>query len=123
MSEVTYRKVKLAGEEYVLKLGFNAISKIEEYYNKGIFNVVSEETLGFNSTRVFLWAGMLWQNPRLKPDHVGDMIEKDMEENDEFDLGELMELSTQILTESRAFKILAKQSEKEDKESKNEKTA
>ena len=123
MSEVTYRKVKLAGEEYVLKIGFNAISKIEEYFNKGIFGVVSEETLGFNSTRVFLWAGMLWQNPKLKPDHVGDMIEKDMEENEDFDLGELMKLSTQILTESKAFQILAKRSEKEAKETKNEKTA
>ena len=123
MSEVTYRKVKLAGEEYVLKMGFNAISKIEEYYNKGIFGVINEESLGFNSTRVFLWAGMLWKNPGLKPDHVGEMIEKDMEENEEFDLGELMKLSTQILTESKAFKILAKRSEEENKESKNEKTA
>lgn len=124
MSEATYRKVKLDGEEHVLKIDFNAISEIENYFDKGIFSVISEETLGFNSTRVFLWAAMLWKNPKLKPQHVGAMIEKDMEDNEDFDLGELMKLSTQVLTESKAFKMLAKRAEKaQDKESKNEITA
>ena len=124
MSEATYRKVKLDGEEHVLKMDFNAISEIEKYFNKGIFNVIEEEAIGFNTTRVFIWAGILWKNPKLKLHHVGSLIEKDMEEDEDFDLQELMKLSLEVLTESKAFKLLAKQAEKKaDKESKNEKTA
>ena len=126
MSEATYRKVKLDGEEHVLKMDFNAISEIENYFDKGIFSVVEEETIGFNTTRIFIWASMLWKNPKIKPHHVGSMIEKELEENEEFDLQELMKLSTMVLTESKAFKILVKRAQKateEEKETKNEITA
>lgn len=124
MSEATYRKVKLDGEEHVLKMDFNAIAEIENYFNKGIFNVVEEESIGFNTTRVFIWAGMLWKNPKLRLHHVGTMIEKDMENDEEFDLQGMMKLSLEVLTESKAFKLLAKRAEKAaEKESKNEITA
>lgn len=124
MSEATYRSVKMNGEEHVLKMDFNAISEIEQYFNKGIFNVIEEEAIGFNTTRVFIWAGMLWKNPKLKLHHVGTFIENEMEENDDFDLQELMKLSLEVLTESKAFKLMAKRAGKDkEKESKNEKTA
>lgn len=124
MSEATYKKVKLDGEDHVLKMDFNAIAEIEKYFNKGIFNVIEEETIGFNTTRVFIWAGMLWKNPKIKLHHIGSMIEKDMEENEDFDLQGMMKLSLEVLTESKAFKLLAKRAEKAtEKETKNEITA
>lgn len=108
MSEATFKKIRLNGEDQILKYGFNAISELEEYYNKGIHAIVNEETIGFNTVRSILWAGMLWKNPSLKVHHVGSMLEKEMEENDELDFNELMEKAIDALYNSKAFKLISK---------------
>jgi hypothetical protein len=118
MSEATYKKITLNGEEHVLKFDFNAISELEQYYNKGIFAIVSEETMGFNTVRNIFWAGMLWKNPNLKPHHVGTMLEKDIEENNVFEFDKLMETAIDALYKSKAFKLLST-NKKADKNEKN----
>lgn len=115
MSEATFKKIKLNGEEYVLKFDFNAISELEEYYKKGIHAVVSEETMGFNTVRNIFWAGMLWKNPTIKPLHVGKLLEDDMETNDDFDFEKMMETAIEALYDSKAFKLLSKGSKKKGK--------
>jgi hypothetical protein len=109
MSQATYKKIKLNGEDHVLKFDFNAISELEEYYDKGIHAIVSEETAGFNTIRNIFWAGMLWKNPNLKTYHVGRMIEEEIEQNDEFDFDKSMETAIEALFSSKAFKLLTKQ--------------
>jgi hypothetical protein len=106
MSEATYKKVRLNGEDHILKYGFNAISELEQYYGKGVHSIVTEETIGFNTVRSFLWAGMLWKNPSLKVHHVGQMIEDELESNDEVDFNDLMKIATEALFKSKAFKLL-----------------
>ena len=118
-NNATYRKITLNGEDHVLKYDFNAISELECLYDKGIFRVVTEETMGFNTIRSILWAGMLWRNPQLKVHHVGNMLEQEMDENEDFDFTELMKFTTEVLYTSKAFKLLAKRAEKEEKEGKN----
>jgi hypothetical protein len=115
MSQATYKKITLTGEDYVLKYDFNALSELEEYYKKGIHAVVSEETIGFNTVRNIFWAGMLWKNPTLKPHHVGKMLEDELEQNDEFDFDELMKTAIDALYSSKAFKVLSK-TKKDDTE-------
>jgi hypothetical protein len=114
VSEATFKKVTLSGEDHVLKFDFNAIAELEQFYNKGIHAIVSEETIGFNTVRNIFWAGMLWKNPNLKPYHVGRMLEQDLEENENFEFDKLMELAIDALYNSKAFKLLAnnKKSEK-----------
>lgn len=111
MSEATYKKITLNGDVHVLKYDFNAISELEEYYNKGIHAVVSEETIGFNTVRNIFWAGMLWKNPTLKPHHIGKMLEDDLNQNEEFDFDELMKTAIDALYSSKAFKLLSKKQE------------
>jgi hypothetical protein len=118
MSEATYKKVTLNGEEHVLKYGFNAIAELEEYYGKGIFSIVNEDSIGFNTVRSILWAGMLWKNSQLKVNHVGAMLEKEMEENEDFDLQSWMEITLESLSKSKAFQLLAKRANG-DKKGKN----
>jgi hypothetical protein len=114
MSDVSYKKVVLNGEDHILKFSFNAISELEEYYDKGIFSIVTEESVGFNTVRSIVWAGMLWKNPNLKVHHVGSMLEKEMEENENFDLSKWMEISTEALYKSKAFKLLSNRAKGDD---------
>jgi hypothetical protein len=116
MSEATFKKVRLNGEDHVLKFDFNAIAELEEYYDKGIHAIVSEESAGFNTIRNIFWAGMLWKNPNIKVHHVGIMLEKDLEVNDEFDFDKLMEKAIDALFSSKAFKLLSKKVEQNNKE-------
>lgn len=119
MSEATYKKVKINGEVHVLKFDFNAISELEEYFDKGIHSIVSEETAGFNTIRTIFWAGMLWKNPTLKVHHVGKMLEQDIEENEEFDFDGMMEIAIKALFESKAFKLLSKRLDQKEKQKKS----
>jgi hypothetical protein len=114
MSDATYRKIKLNGEDQILKFGFNAISDLEAHYDRGIWSIINEERIGFDLVRTVLWAGMLWRNPQLKVHHVGQLIEKEMEENEEFDFESLQTTTLEALIESRAFKILRKRAKGED---------
>ncbi|MDP1419230.1 tail assembly chaperone [Peribacillus simplex] len=111
MTQATFSKIKINGEEYILKFTFNAISDLEEHYQKGIFSVVQGATIGFNTVRNFYWAGMLWKNPNLQPHHVGAMLEQEMEENEDFDIQEHMEEAVKALTNSKAFKLMMKRAE------------
>lgn len=110
----TFKKIKLNGEDHILKYGFNAISELEEYYDKGIHSIVTEEVIGFNTVRSIIWAGMLWKNPNLKVHHIGQMLEQEMEENEEFDLQDWMKTAIEALYNSKAFKMLTKRADGEN---------
>jgi hypothetical protein len=121
MSEVTFKKIVLNGESHILKFDFNAIAELEEYYNKGVHAIVSEETIGFNTIRNIFWAGMLWKNPNLKPHHVGKMLEEDLEVNEDIEFDKLVELALQALFSSKAFKLLSKTPEQKVEKKSNKK--
>ncbi|TCN25481.1 hypothetical protein [Mesobacillus foraminis] len=110
----TYKKVKINGEDHILKYGFNAISDLEAYYDKGIWTIINEERMGFNLIRTILWAGMLWNNPQLKVHHVGQLLEKEMEENEEFDFTTVQQTTLEALIESKAMKLLSKKAKGDD---------
>lgn len=122
MSNATFKKLTLNGEDHILKMDYNAISELEMYYGKNIFSVVDEEKAGFNTARSIIWAGMLWKNPTLKVHHVGKMLEEALE-NGEHDLNGLMKISIEALFKSKIFSNMKKKTDEElleEADSKNE---
>ena len=78
----TYQKVVLNNKEYLLKYDFNASCDIEEVYGKGVYSVLNEEQVGFKLARTFYWAGLKWKYPGLTLQVVGNMLGKEIQEND-----------------------------------------
>lgn len=120
--DFTYNKIKLNGEEHILKMNFNAIRNLEKEYDRGIFGIIREEQMGLNLIAAILWSGLLWKNPNLEVKHVADLIDQDIESNDDFDFEKLSKFAMKLLTESKIFKLLSN-GNKKDKETKNDQTA
>lgn len=80
MSERSFVEVELGGKTRLLKYDFNAICEIEERTGKGVAAIFSEQNVGFNTIRLFLWAGLKWKIPGLQPQQVGQWLQQEMEE-------------------------------------------
>lgn len=61
-------------EEYLLKYDFNSVADIEEYFRKGIGQILSEEMMGFNTIRVFYWVGLRWKLKGLTIQKTGQIL-------------------------------------------------
>jgi hypothetical protein len=80
MSERTFVEVELGGKARLLKFDFNAICEVEERTGKGIAAIFSEQQVGFNTVRLFLWAGLKWKIPGLQPQQVGQWLQQEAEQ-------------------------------------------
>lgn len=80
MSERSYVEVELGGKTRILKYDFNAICDIEERTGKGVAAIFSEQNVGFNTIRLFLWAGLKWKIPGLQPQQVGQWLQQEAEQ-------------------------------------------
>jgi len=67
-------KVEMNDEEYLLKYDFNSVADIEEYFRKGIGQILSEEMIGFNTIRVFYWVGLRWKLKGLTIQKTGQIL-------------------------------------------------
>lgn len=67
-------KVEMNDEEYLLKYDFNSVADIEEYFRKGIGQILSEEMMGFNTIRVFYWVGLRWKIKGLTIQKTGQIL-------------------------------------------------
>jgi len=79
MSE-QYVQVEIGGKTRLLRYDYNAICDIEEKFGKGVAAIFSEEQVGFNTVRLFLWAGLKWKDPGLTAQRVGQWLQKEAEE-------------------------------------------
>lgn len=80
MSERSFVEVELGGKTRILKYDYNAVCEIEERTGKGITAILTEGGLGFNSVRLFLWAGLKWKIPGIQPQQVGQWLQHAAEE-------------------------------------------
>lgn len=96
----TYKRVMLDGKEKLLKLDYNSVSDLEEYYNKGFHAILSEEQIGFRLVRAFYWAALKWKEPGLTMDKVGYWLNKEIQETDK-NIGDLMAPVMDALKKSR----------------------
>ena len=67
-------------DERRLKYGHNALCEFENELGKPIGSLFSEEQVGFNTIRVLLWAGLIWETPGLTVDEAGQLIDQVPEE-------------------------------------------
>jgi len=101
MSERAYVEVELGGKTRLLKYDFNAICEIEERTGKGVAAIFSEQSVGFNTIRLFLWAGLKWKLPGLQPQQVGQWLQQEAEQG-----RQPMEFMQPILIALKRAKIL-----------------
>ena len=101
MSERSFVEVELGGKTRLLKYDFNAICDIEERFGKGVAAIFSEQSVGFNTIRLFLWAGLKWKLPGLQPQQVGQWLQLEAEQG-----RQPMEFMQPILIALKRAKIL-----------------
>ncbi|CAM3876748.1 hypothetical protein COLU111180_11985 [Cohnella lubricantis] len=79
MSERSFVEVELGGKSRLLKYDFNAVCEVEERTGKGVAAIFSENSVGFNTVRLFLWAGLKWKIPGIQPAQVGQWLQQEVE--------------------------------------------
>jgi len=79
MSERAFVEVELGGKTRLLKYDFGAICEVEERTGKGVAAIFSEQNVGFNTIRMFLWAGLKWKIPGLQPQQVSQWVQQEIE--------------------------------------------
>lgn len=102
-------KVHMNDEEYYLKYDFNSVADIEEYFRKGIGQILSEEMMGFNTIRVFYWVGLRWKIKNLTLQKTGKILGEYLAEGGDFEY--LVEKMQEALEKA---KIIKSQEEDED---------
>ncbi|NTX58759.1 hypothetical protein HR086_46485 [Myxococcus sp. CA039A] len=78
-----YVEVEIGGKTRLLRFDFNAICEIEERTGKGVAAIFSEQSVGFNTIRLFLWAGLKWKIPGLQPQQVGQWLQEEAEKGNQ----------------------------------------
>ena len=101
MSERAFVEVELGGKTRLMKYDFNAICDIEEKFGKGVAAIFTDQQVGFNTIRLFLWAGLKWKLPGLQPQQVGQWLQEEAEQG-----RQPMEFMRPILEALRRAKIL-----------------
>jgi hypothetical protein len=99
---IGYKKVELDGKELLIKFDYNAACDLEEMFGKGIAGILKEEQIGFKLVRAFYWAGLKWKNPGLTIERVGNMLGKEIQENDK----NVMELMGPVMEALKKSKLL-----------------
>lgn len=98
----SFKEVTLNGNEHILKFDYNAVSDLEEIYNKGIAGILKEEQIGFRLVRTFYWAGLKWKIPGLTLERVGTMLGKEIQENGK----DVMSLMEPVMSALKASRLL-----------------
>lgn len=95
-------KVHMNDEEYYLKYDFNSVADIEEYFRKGIGQILSEEMMGFNTIRVFYWVGLRWKIKNLTLQKTGKILGEYLAEGGDFEY--LVEKMQEALEKAKIIK-------------------
>ncbi len=75
------------GNTHTLKYGYNAICELEEASGKPIQALFSEDSVGFSTIRLLLWAGLRWKNNGLTKQQVGFLCDELVENGTFQDVG------------------------------------
>jgi hypothetical protein len=73
-----YVEVDIGGKVRLMRFDYNAVSDVEEKMGKGIPSIFSEQNVGFNTIRMFYWAGLKWKNPGLTPQLAGNWLQDEL---------------------------------------------
>lgn len=67
-----------ADKERHIKYGMNAFVRLERELGKPLTSMMSDET-SLEELRTMLWVGLMWEDKKLTPDKVGDIMDEVME--------------------------------------------
>ena len=104
MASITgYEKVILCGREYMLKYNLNTVADMEEHYGKGIAAMLTEEQIGMNLIRTFYFYGLKWAYHDITIQKVGDLLNRELVENESANFGTLLQPAMNALKKSRVL--------------------
>lgn len=86
-----------ADKEYVLEYRFKSIRQLEAAAGKSISELLSNK-MGFETMGLFIWAGLLVHNKDISVEQVDDIIDKYLDEGNDF--SSLMEMATQAFEDA-----------------------
>jgi hypothetical protein len=97
-----YVEIAIGGKIRKLRYDFNALADLEERAGSGIAALVASGNMGYNTIRLFLWAGLKWEDKGLTPARVGTWLQEFLEGGGE--IATLMEYVTHALKVSGVTK-------------------
>jgi hypothetical protein len=95
-----------------LRFSINALADLEQHLGIGPAQIFEEGRVGFLTIRGLLWAGLRWEDKRLTPERVGDLIETFIEKGGS--LEGLMEPVSRALNSSGVIRVQQADSEESD---------
>lgn len=115
MSALTgYEEVTLCGKKYMLKYNLNIVCDMEEYFQKGIAAVLTEDQVGLRLVRAFYYYGLKWQFHDITFEKVGSLLGKELRENPEANFASLLQPAMSALKKSRVLGGEPPKTEEED---------
>jgi hypothetical protein len=87
-------------KEYQLKYTMKSVKALERKTGKPFQRIMAEDNLGFIEMGLFIWAGLLHQNPILTEAQTDDIIQKFLETNEDEDITVLIEKASKAFEES-----------------------
>jgi hypothetical protein len=97
------QEFELDGKMKRLKYDFNALADAEEVSGMGLFNMLSQDKIGFNTIRLLMWAGLKHEDRGITTERAGMIIKAMMGEG--HDLDSIMNLILSALNKSGLFPV------------------
>ena len=79
-----YEVIEVNGEQKMLRYDFNAVADLEEKFDTGIMELMTEKRIGFSVIRGLLWAGLKWKDKGLTLERAGKIAQAMMAEGQTF---------------------------------------
>jgi hypothetical protein len=97
-----YVEIIVGDDVKYLRFDLNAIADIEDHFDAGIMEIMSERRIGFSTLRALYWAGLKWKEKGLTIDRAGGIVQAMIQEGQDFK--SLMEPVSKAIQLSGLFK-------------------
>ena len=104
-----YEVIEVNGEQKFLRYDFNAVADLEEKFDTGIQQLMTEKRVGFSVIRGLLWAGLKWKDKGLTLERAGKIAQTMMQEGKTFE-----DIMTPIMSAIKKSGVFGNMDKKED---------
>lgn len=73
--KLPYYEFEVAGQVKRMRFDFNAVSDLEDRFDMGIAEMMTERRVGFRIIRGLYWAGLKWQDKGLTMERAGNIVQ------------------------------------------------
>lgn len=78
-----YAQIEVRGVPKVIRFDLNAVADLEEYFQMGFGQILSEQKVGFSTLRALYWAGLKWTMKGLTISQAGVIVQEKIEAGEE----------------------------------------